>query len=99
MYAVLPPTHDAWKLSDRFSVSVVPTAVTLEPAPLSVHWLFCCDPLPGVMELAGATPASVSNVSAFSARLYITAQALTGLTLLLSRMPTVVKSAAARLSE
>src|SRR5580700_3206433 len=99
MYAVLPPTHDAWKLSDRFNVSVVPDALTLDPAPLSVHWLFDCDPLPGAMEPAGAAPASVSSVNAFCARLYITLQALTALTLVLNRIPTVVKSAAPELSE
>ena len=37
MYVFLVPTHDVWKLSERFSVNVVPTAVTLDPDPFNVH--------------------------------------------------------------
>ena len=53
----------------RFSVSVLPAADTLDPLPLNTHWLFCCVPLPGAMELAGCAPPSVSSASVFSARL------------------------------
>src|ERR1700722_1949066 len=99
MYTVLVPTHVTGKLIARFSVRELPDAEMLDPLPLSRHWLFCCVPLPGVMELDGGAPASVNSVRAFCARLYITAQALAVLVDVLNRIPTVVKSVAARLSE
>jgi hypothetical protein len=47
-----------------------PNNETLDPLPVSVHWLFCATPLPpGVIVLAGCPPPSVSSASEFWAGL------------------------------
>src|SRR5580693_2617686 len=91
----LAPANAPWNVIARFSVSRLPESDTLDPLPLNTHWLFCCVPLPGVIELAGAAPASVNSVSVFCARLYITAQALAVLAGELNNTPMVVRSASA----
>ncbi len=93
IYTFFAPANAGRNVSIRFTVSVLPAADTLDPLPLNTHWLFCCVPLPGVIELAGAAPASVKSVSVFCARLYITAQALAvALTVELNKTPTVLRS-------
>src|SRR5271169_1746642 len=92
------PAKAAWKVSARFKVRVLPEIDTLDPPPLSVHWLFCWLPLPGVMPEAGWTPASVSSHNVFSARLKLTGQPFTVETAVLKLADTLVKSVAPALS-
>src|SRR5580704_5593275 len=84
---------------EMFSETRFPLTVALEPAPLSAHWLFCCVPLPGVMDPVGCAPVSVSRTNVFCARLYRTAHPAVREAVELTSSPTVVKSAADRGSE
>src|ERR1022692_1435903 len=88
------PAKAGWKVSARFKVRVLPEAETLDPAPFSVHWLFCWLPLPGVMPEPGWTPASVSSHKVFRARLKLTTQPFTVETAVLKLADTLVRSAA-----
>src|ERR1017187_10551429 len=88
------PAKAVRKVSARFKVRVLPEAETLDPAPFSVHWLFCWLPLPGVRPDKGWTPASVSSPKVLSARLKLTTEAFTGETAVLKFADTLVRSAA-----
>src|ERR1035438_7069679 len=92
------PAKDCGKVSARFKVRVLPEVETLDPAPLSVHRVFCWLPLPGVMPEAGGTPASVSSHKVFRARLKLTTQPFTVETAVLKLADTLVRSAAPALS-
>src|ERR1039458_2482427 len=88
------PAKDCGKVSARFNVRVLPEVETPDPAPLSVHCVFCWLPLPGVMPEGGWTPASVSSHKVFSARLKLTTQPFTVETAVLKLADTLVRSAA-----
>src|ERR1019366_4026784 len=92
------PAKAGWKVSARFKVRVLPEVETPDPAPLSVHWLFCWLPLPGVMPEAGWTPASVTSHKVFSARLKLTTQPFTVDGAVLKFTDTLVRSAGPALS-
>src|ERR1035437_1502975 len=98
MYTFFTPAKPALKLSDKFNVSTVPAIETLDPAPFSVHWLFCWLPLPGAIVPVGAVAASVNSTSVFAARPYDTQQALPPARAELINTVAVFKSAAPALS-
>src|ERR1039458_4933479 len=88
------PAKAGRKVSARFKVRELPDVETLDPAPLSVHWLLVWLPLPGVMPDAGWMPASVNSHKVFSARLKLTTQPFTVETAVLKFADTLVRSAA-----
>src|ERR1039457_1262211 len=92
------PAKAGRKVSARFNVRLLPEIETLDPPPLSVHWLFCWLPLPGVMPEPGWTPASVSSHKVFSARLKLTTQPFTVETAVLKLADTLVRSVEPALS-
>src|SRR5438270_5193625 len=69
------PIKAGMKVSATLRVSIWPEKVTLEPAPFKEHCEFCCAPLPGVMDVAGNWPESVSRDSSLRVRSYDTAHA------------------------
>src|SRR5207248_3036882 len=46
---VFAPPNPPWNTSPTFNVLVNPLPPTAAPAPLTVHWLFDSDPVPGTI--------------------------------------------------
>src|ERR1022692_3315267 len=96
---LFPLNGPCWKVTAKFNVRTFPASDTLDPEPFRTHWVFCWLPLPGVIELTGAAPASVNNVKAFAALVYVIEQAFDVVRLALNSTETVVRSDAPAESE
>src|SRR5216684_568859 len=63
-YTFFAPPKAALKVSATFTVRLLPSPDAVDPAPLSVHWLFCTVvALPGVTGPSRKFPASLSSHS------------------------------------
>src|SRR5574341_1894695 len=62
-YTVLLPGKLGWKLRETVSVRLVPASEAELPAPLSVHWLFCWLPPPGITVTPPVEALSLASVN------------------------------------